>query len=113
MEKDILQGFNSLASMIAEKVIQDIRKELPALLKGAERRETSEAYPLRKYVRGNKALAEWLGVSEFTVCDWKKKGVLDSAIKSEYGRVIIYDTEKAMECLNHKTLKAGRPRRAI
>lgn len=110
MENEILKGFNSLASMIAEKVISDIMKELPHLLKEINRKAGIEPSYAKKYIRGNKCLAEWLGVCEWTVCQWKTQGVLDNAIKSEYGKVIIYDTEKVMECLKHKTLKPGRPK---
>lgn len=108
MESDIITGFNSLASMIAERVLDNIKKELPKILSD----NSSKSMPQldKKYIRGNKALAEYLGVSPLTVCDWKCKGVLNEAIKSEYGRVIIYDVEKVLQALNHRTLKPGRPK---
>lgn len=108
MEKEIITGFNSLATMIAEKVMADIKEELSDFLTGITqgRRESKP----ERYIRGNNALAKYLGVSPLTVCNWKSKGILDDAIKSEIGRVIIYDTEKVMEALNHRTVKPGRPK---
>ena len=55
----------------------------------------------RMIIRGNKALAYALSVHHNTVYNWKKSGVLDKAILSEYGRVIIYDLDKVFQCLNH------------
>ena len=62
----------------------------------------------RTTVRGNKALAEKLGVHSNTVVNWKRNGVLTKAILSEFGRVIIYDLDKVFECLNHTPVKRGR-----
>lgn len=62
----------------------------------------------RTIIRGNKALAEKLGVSTVTVWNWKRNGVLMPAILSNFGRVIIYDLEKVFECLNHTPVKRGR-----
>lgn len=56
----------------------------------------------RTTVTGNKALAEALNVSPWTVWNWKSSGILDRAILSEFRRTIIYDLEKVYECLNHK-----------
>lgn len=62
----------------------------------------------RTIIRGNKALAERLGVSQVTVWNWRKSGVLIPATISEFRRVIFYDLEKVFECLNHKKAKPGR-----
>ena len=62
----------------------------------------------RTIIRGNKALAEKLGVSQVTVWHWRKSGVLLPAILSEFRRVILYDFEKVLECLNHQKAKPGR-----
>lgn len=105
---EILKGFDSLATMIAARVTEDLKREFSQLLSGTERSQNGAQE--KKYVRGNKALAEYLGVSPLTVCEWKGKGILNDAIKAEYGRVIIYDVEKVLASLKHKTLKAGRPR---
>lgn len=111
---DIIAGFDSLTSLIAEKVINEIRQRLPELMKGFQQGNEETSKPvLPGIVRGNKGLAEVLGVDPTLICGWKKKGILDPAIKSEYGRVIIYDVIKAMECLNHKKVKPGRPRLAV
>lgn len=59
---------------------------------------------MRETVRGNKGLAERLGVSPRTVCTWRQKGWLDEAVVSEIGRVIIYDVEEALKCLNYERL---------
>ena len=53
-------------------------------------------------IRGSKALAEKLGVSQVTVWHWRKIGVIMPAIVSEFGRVIIYDLEKVYKCLNYQ-----------
>lgn len=62
----------------------------------------------RTIVRGNTALAEKLGVSLATVKIWRRRGVLKSATVADYGRVIIYDLDKVLECLHHRPVKAGR-----
>lgn len=62
----------------------------------------------RTIIRGNKALAEKLGVTEKTVGNWRRAGVLSPATLSDFGRVIIYDLEKVFECLNHQKVKPGR-----
>lgn len=102
--------FDSLASMIADKVIKEISARMPEVFRKPlpSPSDSTPSEQWKKYVRGNKALSEYLGISEWTVCNLRKKGILDPAIKSLYGRIIIYDTEKAMQCLNHHKLKAGR-----
>lgn len=62
----------------------------------------------RTTIRGNRALAEELGVHFNTVQNWRKLGILKAATLCEYGRVIIYDLEKVYECLNHQQVKQGR-----
>ena len=62
----------------------------------------------RTTVRGNRALADKLGVHFNTVQNWRKNGVLAPAILSEFGRIIIYDLDKVFECLNHTPVKRGR-----
>lgn len=64
---------------------------------------------MRETIIGNKALAKQIGVHFQTVGRWKKSGVLNSAILSEYGRIIIYDLDKVYQCLNYKPVAAGRP----
>lgn len=108
---EILKGFDSLATMIAARVTEDLKREFSQLLSRTER--SQNGVQEKKFVRGNKALAEYLGVSPLTVCEWKGKGLLDDAIKAEYGRVIIYDVEKVMNCLKHGKLKPGRKRKAV
>ncbi len=56
----------------------------------------------RTLIRGNKALAATLGVSCRTVSAWREKGVTDEAVVSHYGRIIIYDLDKVLCCLNYK-----------
>lgn len=55
----------------------------------------------RMTIKGNKALAAELCVSQWTIWNWKASGILDRAIISEFRRTIIYDLEKVYECLNH------------
>ena len=59
-------------------------------------------------IKGNKALAEALGVHANTVLTWRRKGVLQNATLADYGRTIIYDLNKVYECLHHQQAKAGR-----
>lgn len=61
-------------------------------------------------MKGCKNLAARLGVCEWTVKQWRKRGVLDAATLADFGRVIIFDMEKVYECLHHRTAKPGRPR---
>lgn len=65
---------------------------------------------MRETITGNKTLAKVLGVHENSVSKWKKSGVLDNAILSNFGRITIYDLEMVYVCLNHKKATAGRPR---
>lgn len=64
---------------------------------------------MRETITGNKALAHRLGVSDRTVTNWRKRGILEAAILSYYGHIIIYDLEKVYQCLNYKIPTAGRP----
>ena len=50
-------------------------------------------------VRGNKGLAEALGVTPCTVQTWRKKGLLVSATVVDRGRVIIYNLDEVLRCL--------------
>lgn len=47
-------------------------------------------------------MAEKLSVSTRTVQKWRKARVLDEAIISHIGRIIIYDLEKVYRCLNYR-----------
>ena len=62
----------------------------------------------RTTIRGNRSLAERLGVHFTTVQKWRRQGILAPATISEFGRVIIYDLDKVFECLNHTPVKRGR-----
>lgn len=62
----------------------------------------------RTTITGNKALADKLGVSAWTISLWKNEGILDCAILSNFRRTIIYDLDKVYECLHHKHAKSGR-----
>lgn len=64
---------------------------------------------MRETITGNKRLAAILNVHYNTVTKWKKLGVLDNAILSNFGRIIIYDLEKVYQCLNYKRVTVGRP----
>lgn len=52
------------------------------------------------WIKGSKGLAQELGVSEQTVCKWRKRGILDYATVAEIGRTLIYDRQKVTMCLN-------------
>lgn len=62
----------------------------------------------RTTVKGSRELARKLGVHYMTVQGWRNKGILAPATLAEYGRTIIYDFDKVLECLHHKPVKAGR-----
>lgn len=62
----------------------------------------------RDTITGNKALATELGVSRSTVQKWKRKGILNPAILSQFGHIVIYDLKNVYKCLNHKPVSAGR-----
>lgn len=53
-------------------------------------------------VKGNKALAQRLGVSRRSVQQWRKEGILRPAVVSDFRRTIIYDLDKALECLRNR-----------
>lgn len=53
-------------------------------------------------VTGNKRLAEALNVSLRTIGNWRQRGILDKAVISYYGKIIIYDLDKVYQCLNYK-----------
>ena len=59
-------------------------------------------------IRGSKALAAELRVSQETVRKWRKEGVLRPATLVDFRRVIIYDLEKVYECLNHRSVWQSR-----
>ncbi len=62
----------------------------------------------KEIIKGNKKLAEVLGVHPQTVQKWRKIRLLEDATIAEFGRVILYDLEKVLKCLHHKRVKAGR-----
>lgn len=64
----------------------------------------------RTLVKGNKELADRLGVHPQTIQNWRKRGVLAKATVSDFGRIILYDLDKVLECLNFKPVTAGRKR---
>lgn len=53
-------------------------------------------------VKGNKALAQRLGVSRRSVQQWRKEGILRPAVVSDFRRTIIYDLDKVLECLRNR-----------
>lgn len=59
-------------------------------------------------VVGHKNLAKIVQRHPKTIEEWVKRGVLDSAILSHYGRTYIYDINKVFEALNHRQVKRGR-----
>ncbi len=101
MEKNII---DSLVSLIADRVIEKISPKLNAIL--AE--QVSAKNEDNRFIRGNKALAEKLGVNVMTVQKWRNDGILSSAVLADYGRVIIYDLDKVHNCLRHRPVKQGR-----
>lgn len=62
----------------------------------------------KELVRGNKALAQKLGVHFMTVQKWRRKGILNDATVADLGRVIIYDMNKVLDCLHNMQVKRGR-----
>lgn len=106
---DMLSAFGDA---IAERVVERI---MPLI----QERETSGKENNHKVdfslgdneVRGNKGLAEKLKVSVGTVQRWKRDGILDPAVVCDYGRVIIYNINKAKACIKYMPLKAGRPKK--
>ncbi|MBD5419104.1 MAG: DUF3853 family protein [Bacteroides sp.] len=59
-------------------------------------------------VRGNKDLAKHLQVSVRTIGRWKSDGLLSEAIVGQMHRVILYDLDKVLKCMNHYCLPASK-----
>lgn len=59
-------------------------------------------------IRGNKALAAQIGVSQRTISQWRSEGILSDATVADFRRTIIYDIRKVFECLQNKKVKPGR-----
>lgn len=55
-------------------------------------------------ITGNKALSEALGVSRRTIQSWRKEGILAQATVSDIRRIIIYDLDKVLQCLQNSRL---------
>lgn len=53
-------------------------------------------------IKGNKALADTLGVSLRTVQQWRRDGILKKATISDFRRTIIYDLDKVLQCLQNR-----------
>lgn len=106
MEAQFTLDITSIADGIAEILIPHIK----GIISEEVCRISSQSNASKKPIKGNKALAGELGVDEQTVGLWKKKGLLDPAIKGEYGRIVYYDLDKVYECLRHSKVKAGRPK---
>lgn len=62
----------------------------------------------REIIRGNKALADRLGVSKGTVQKWRNSGLLAQATVSDYGKFILYDLDRVMARLNIRPVRRGR-----
>ena len=67
---------------------------------------------VKSIINGNKELAQVLGVSTVTIWNWKKSGILAPAILIEFGRIIRYDLDKVIECLQYRRDKPGRKRQS-
>ena len=106
MENDIVLNFNSLADLIAQRVKSVL---IPEIDNRFAQLSIQNGPPKR--IKGNNNLALELKVDEKTICNWKKSGLLDSAIIFEMGRTIIYDLDKALECRNNRKVKSGRPKK--
>lgn len=106
--EDFVKAFDALADSIGAKVSAMVERRLEAIIK--EKAPADQRRPTRKEVTGNNELAAELGRSAATIGRWKKAGVLDDAIVSEYGRTVIYDVEKAKNCLRIQPVSAGRPK---
>lgn len=59
-------------------------------------------------IKGNKALAEEIGISLKTLYNWKREGILEPAVVFHYRRTIVYNLEKVFECLKHRPVSRGR-----
>lgn len=59
-------------------------------------------------ITGNKALSEALGVSRRTIQSWRKEGILAQATVSDIRRIIIYDLDKVLQCLQNSRLYSNR-----
>lgn len=102
--------FMALSDAIAKKVIEQLQPLIESAKAAPSPRVDEKDVVHKGEVRGNNGLAKALKVSVGTVQGWKKSGILDPAIVCEYGRVIIYDLEKAKSCIGYKPLKPGRPK---
>lgn len=109
MEALFTMDFSELADMITEKVTENLRSIIRNEMNGGTGKSIN-SHLKKGHIRGNKGLARELGVDPGTIHKWRKSGIIQDAIVAEYGRVIIYDIEKVMTCLQHSKVKAGRPK---
>lgn len=62
----------------------------------------------RNLVKGIRGLAAILGVHYVTVAKWRKEGILDPATVADFRKTIIFDVDKALECLHNRPARQGR-----
>lgn len=108
--EEFINAFNALAENISEKVDAMMESRF-AELKEELTRIAGKTPDQPKEITGNNELAELLGVSAGSIGRWKRMGLLQPAIVAEYGRTIIYNVEKAKECLKMGPERPGRKRK--
>lgn len=66
-------------------------------------RPSKEVIPVKEpeYLRGQKELAQYISVSISTVARLRAEGVFDD-ITIERGKIILFEKDKIMECLNKR-----------
>ena len=107
-----MNGLDNMLSAFGDAIAERVIERIMPLI--SERQRPPEQIIISSddnEVRGNKGLAAKLKVSVGTVQRWKNDGLLEKAVICEYGRVIIYDLNKAKDCIKYMPLKAGRPKK--
>lgn len=75
-------------------------KLIDEVIEGKVSRLIEDKQERTEHVRGNKALADFLGCGLSKVHQIITSGIIDEAM-TRNGRVIIYDTAKVLECLKN------------
>lgn len=89
-----------ITGLLEKFVFQMSGREVYNLIQAAIISSTTSTSAQGMLCTGIHALAEQLGCCESTIYMLKREGVLDSAIKSQVGKKIVFDVEKARAAAN-------------
>lgn len=62
----------------------------------------------RKIIKGDRKLAEALGIHRNTLTKWKKLGFLEYGTIAATGRIFLYDFDRVLEGIQRETLTLRR-----